>query len=147
MALWDTPFLFANEKEADAVLDGQLAEAARQAAGEGGRRPGGTGKTASRNPHNNKRLGQQPGRPGRHQAAGDAEQRLPRNLQDAGCQRDSAVFSELFTALETQAVDGQENPFNTILTSKFYEVQKYLTVIQSRYSPWVMLASKKWWTG
>ncbi len=55
--------------------------------------------------------------------------------------------SELFTALETQAVDGQENPFNTILTSKFYEVQKYLTVTNHVYSPWVMLASKKWWDG
>ena len=54
-------------------------------------------------------------------------------------------FSELFGALETKAVDGQENPFNTILSSKFYEVQKYLSVTNHVYSPWVMMASKKWW--
>ena len=53
-------------------------------------------------------------------------------------------FSELFSALETKAVDGQENPCNTILSSKFYEIQKYLTVTNHVYSPWIVLASKKW---
>lgn len=57
------------------------------------------------------------------------------------------AFSELFTALETNTVDGQENPFNTILSSKFYEVQKYLTVTNHVYSPWIVLVSKKWWDG
>jgi tripartite ATP-independent transporter DctP family solute receptor len=56
-------------------------------------------------------------------------------------------FSELFTALETKTVDGQENPFNTILSSKFYEVQKYLTVTNHVYSPWIVLVSKKYWDG
>jgi len=54
-------------------------------------------------------------------------------------------FSELFSALETKTVDGQENPYNTILSSKFYEVQKYLSVTNHVYSPWIMLVSKKWW--
>ncbi|MBC7955491.1 MAG: DctP family TRAP transporter solute-binding subunit, partial [Cytophagales bacterium] len=54
-------------------------------------------------------------------------------------------FSELFSALETKAVDGQENPFNTILSSKFYEVQKYLTVTNHVYSPWIVTVSKKFW--
>ncbi len=56
-------------------------------------------------------------------------------------------FSELFTALETNTVDGQENPYNTILSSKFYEVQKYLTVTNHVYSPWIVLVSKKYWDG
>jgi len=56
-------------------------------------------------------------------------------------------FSELFTALETHTVDGQENPYNTILSSKFYEVQKYLTVTNHVYSPWIVLVSKKYWDG
>ena len=50
-------------------------------------------------------------------------------------------------ALETKAVDGQENPFNTILSSKFYEVQKYLTVTNHVYSPWIVTVSKRWWDG
>jgi TRAP-type C4-dicarboxylate transport system substrate-binding protein len=56
-------------------------------------------------------------------------------------------FSELFSALETKTVDGQENPFNTILSSKFFEVQKYLTVTNHVYSPWIVLVSKKYWDG
>jgi TRAP-type C4-dicarboxylate transport system substrate-binding protein len=42
-------------------------------------------------------------------------------------------------------VDGQENPFNTILSSKFFEVQKYLSVTNHVYSPWIVTVSKKWW--
>ena len=55
------------------------------------------------------------------------------------------AFSELFTALETGAVDGQENPYSTIQSSKFYEVQKYLSQTHHVYSPWVMLISKPFW--
>ena len=44
-----------------------------------------------------------------------------------------------------KTVDGQENPFNTILSSRFYEVQKYLTLTNHVYSPWVVVVSKKWW--
>jgi TRAP-type C4-dicarboxylate transport system substrate-binding protein len=57
------------------------------------------------------------------------------------------AFSELFSALETKTVDGQENPYNTILSSKFYEVQKYVSVTNHVYSPWIVLVSKKWWDG
>jgi TRAP-type C4-dicarboxylate transport system substrate-binding protein len=56
-------------------------------------------------------------------------------------------FSKLFTALETGAVDGQENPFSTILSSRFYEAQKYLTITNHVYSRWVVLVSKSWWHG
>ena len=38
------------------------------------------------------------------------------------------TFSQLSTALETQAVDGQENPIPTIYARKFYEVQGVLTM-------------------
>jgi tripartite ATP-independent transporter DctP family solute receptor len=57
------------------------------------------------------------------------------------------AFGELYTALETKTVDGQENPYNTILSSKFYEVQKYLTISNHVYSPWIVTVSKKWWDG
>ena len=44
-------------------------------------------------------------------------------------------------------MDGQENPFNTILSSKFYEVQKYVSVTNHVYSPWIVFVSKKYWDG
>lgn len=54
-------------------------------------------------------------------------------------------FPELYTAMEQKAVDGQENPFSTILASKFAEVQKYLTITRHMYNPQAVIASKKFW--
>lgn len=55
------------------------------------------------------------------------------------------AFGEVFTALETGAVDGQENPLPLIQASRFYEVQKYLTMTRHAYSPTPVLISKKVW--
>jgi len=54
-------------------------------------------------------------------------------------------FTELYSAMEQKAVDGQENPAATILTSKFYEVQKHLVLSRHIYSTWALLMSKKTW--
>jgi TRAP-type C4-dicarboxylate transport system substrate-binding protein len=54
-------------------------------------------------------------------------------------------FTELFTALETKAVDGQENPFISVQVTKFYEVQKYASNTRHAYSPLLVLASKAFW--
>lgn len=54
------------------------------------------------------------------------------------------AFTELFTALEMGAVDGQENPTTLILNSKFYEAQKYLSLTQHAFTaaPLVTNAAK-----
>lgn len=57
------------------------------------------------------------------------------------------AFGEVFTALETGAVDGQENPLPLILATKFYEVQKHLTLTRHAYSPTPVLMSKQVWEG
>ena len=57
------------------------------------------------------------------------------------------AFGEVFTALETGAVDGQENPIPLIQATKFYEVQKYLTLTRHAYSPTPVLMSKSVWDG
>lgn len=55
------------------------------------------------------------------------------------------AFSEIYSALETKTVDAQENPFLNIKNMKFYEVQKYLTLTKHTYSPNMILFSKKIW--
>lgn len=55
------------------------------------------------------------------------------------------AFGEVFTALETGAVDGQENPIPLIQASKFHEVQDYLTLTRHAYSPLPVLMSKAVW--
>jgi tripartite ATP-independent transporter DctP family solute receptor len=54
-------------------------------------------------------------------------------------------FGELFTALQQGTVDGQENPLIIISTSKFAEVQKYLSLTGHFYAPAILLVSKDFW--
>ncbi len=56
-------------------------------------------------------------------------------------------FTELFTALQQGVVDGQENPVPIISTSRFYEVQDYLTLTGHFYSPAALLVSSQVFDG
>jgi len=54
-------------------------------------------------------------------------------------------FAELYGALESKAVDGQENPFSVILSNKFFEVQKYVSATNHVYAANIILVSKRFW--
>jgi TRAP-type transport system periplasmic protein len=54
-------------------------------------------------------------------------------------------FGELYTALETKTVDGQENPYSVILSNKFYEVQKYVSATNHNFTQNIIIVSKKFW--
>ncbi|WP_138514867.1 TRAP transporter substrate-binding protein [Rhodoferax bucti] len=145
MALWDTPFLISNAKEADALLDGPVGDKIRNKLQEKGLVGLVYWENGFRNLTNSKRA---------INKVEDLEGIKLRVMQNnvflnsfktLGANAVPMAFSELFSALETNTVDGQENPFNTILSSKFYEVQKYVTVTNHVYSPWIVLVSKKWW--
>lgn len=53
------------------------------------------------------------------------------------------AFSELFTALQQGTIDGQENPFIGVASAKLQEVQKYMTVTEHVYTPWVLMMNLK----
>ena len=145
MAVWDTPFLFANVKEADAVLDGPVGEKVKAKLEPKGMVGLVYWENGFRNLTNSKRP------VNKLEDMNDIKLRVMQNnvfldsFKALGANAVPLPFSELFTALETRAVDGQENPFNTVVSSKFYEVQKYLTVTNHVYSPWIVTVSKKWW--
>jgi tripartite ATP-independent transporter DctP family solute receptor len=145
MALWDAPFLFNNAAEADAVLDGPVGKKVIDKLPEKGLVGLVYWENGFRNLTNNTRP---------IAKADDLQGVKLRVMQNPvylesfkilGANPVPLPFSELFSALETKAVDGQENPYNTILSSKFYEVQKYVTASNHVYSPWIVMASKKWW--
>ena len=54
-------------------------------------------------------------------------------------------FGDVYTALETKTIDGQENPVSVILSAKFSEVQKYLSMTRHVYTGMLFLMSKKTW--
>ena len=54
-------------------------------------------------------------------------------------------FTEVFVALETRAIDAQENPLGHIETFKLNEVQKYVTVSRHVQTPTILAVSKRLW--
>lgn len=143
--VFDLPFLFDNEKVADAVLDGPEGTKLLDMLTDKGLIGLLYWENGFRNMTNS-----------RHeiQSAKDIEGVKLRVMQNQvalnvfnalGANAIPMQFTELFAALETKAVDGQENPLSTIQTSKFYEVQPYLTISNHVYTPFVLIVSKKWW--
>jgi tripartite ATP-independent transporter DctP family solute receptor len=66
-------------------------------------------------------------------------------FQAYGANPSPMKFSEVFTALQTGVMDGQENPFSQIVSAKFQEVQKYLSLTGHVYTPaYITVGAKKW---
>ncbi|MBP1155774.1 MULTISPECIES: TRAP transporter substrate-binding protein [unclassified Paenibacillus] len=66
-------------------------------------------------------------------------------LKAMGANSLGMAYSELYPALEQHVVDGQENPLTNINASKFYEVQKYLSMTGHQYSPVPFAVSEAFW--
>ncbi|WP_431286379.1 TRAP transporter substrate-binding protein [Roseateles chitinivorans] len=147
MALWDTPFLVNNVREADALLDGPVGDKVKAKLTDKGLIGLVYWENGFRNLTNSKHA------VNKLEDLNGIKLRVMQNnvfldsFKQLGANAVPLPYSELFTALETNAVDGQENPYNTILSAKFYEVQKYLTVTNHVYSPWIVTVSKKFWDG
>lgn len=68
-------------------------------------------------------------------------------FQAYGANPSPMKFSEVFTALQTGVMDGQENPFTQITSAKFQEVQKFISLTGHVYTPaYVTVGAKKWGT-
>jgi tripartite ATP-independent transporter DctP family solute receptor len=143
--VYDLPFVFGNEREADTILDGSFGKSLTAKLQDKGLVGLVYWENGFRNLTNTKRP------IAKVEDMHGIKLRVMQNpmyidmFKDFGANAVPLPFSELFTALETGTVDGQENPVNTIQSSKFYEVQKYLSLTKHVYSPWIVMASKKWW--
>lgn len=144
-AIWDLPFMFKEGAVADKVLDGEFGQSMLDGLEEHGLVGLVYWENGFRDLTNSKRPIKT------MEDLNGVKLRVMQNpmyldlFDRMGANAIPMAFSELFTALETGAVDGQENPYSTIQSSKFYEVQKYLSQTHHVYSPWVMLISKPFW--
>jgi len=66
-------------------------------------------------------------------------------FQAYGANPSPMKLSEVFVALQTGVMDGQENPLTQIYSAKFQEVQKYLSLSGHVYTPAYITAGKKRW--
>jgi len=144
-AIWDFPFLFANEKEADAVLDGPFGKKMHDKLEAKGLVGLGYWELGFRNITNSKRPINKV-----EDLAGLKLRVIPNPINIDWVKALDAnptplPFPEVYGALENKAIDGQENPFSVIAANKLFEVQKYLAITKHVYNPQSVLISKKTW--
>src|SRR5918993_5788515 len=143
--LFDLPFLFESGKEADAVVDGPFGQKLSETLPAKNLIPLGYWELGFRNVTNSRRPVTK---------LEDIQGLKVRVVQSPlyidlfntlGANAVPLPFPELYTALEQKTVDGQENPVTLIQTSKFFEVQKHLTLTRHTYNPQIVVFSKRVW--
>ncbi|WP_163648524.1 TRAP transporter substrate-binding protein [Modicisalibacter sp. 'Wilcox'] len=144
-ALFDLPFLFPTPEVADEVLDGEIGQQMLKDASTNGLVAIGWAENGYRQLTNSQHPVSSPE---------DLDGLKIRTMQNPihldiwrtlGANPTPMSFAELFTALEQGVVDGQENPWITIQSSKFNEVQDYATETNHVYTPFITLVSERFW--
>ena len=143
--VYDFPFMFANSKEADAVVDGPFGKKMHAKLEPRGLVGLTYWELGFRNITNSKRA---------ITKVEDIDGLKLRVIPNAinvdwvkalGANPTPLAFPEVYAALEQKAIDGQENPVTVIAANKFFEVQKYVTLTNHQYNPQSVLMSKKFW--
>jgi tripartite ATP-independent transporter DctP family solute receptor len=145
LAIFDFPFLFANEKESDALVEGPVGQKLH-----GYLQPKGLvglsyWELGYRHITNSKRPLTKV-----EDIEGLKLRVIPNPINVAwvkalGANPTPLPFPELYAALEQKAIDGQENPVSVIASSKFWEVQKHMALTNHQYNPQSVIFSKKIW--
>jgi len=143
--LLDFPFLFSNPRQADAMVDGPLGKALSAKLADKGIIVLGFFDLGFRNVTNSKR----PITKG-EDLDGLKLRVIPNPVFIETFKTFKAnpvpmPFAELYGALESKAVDGQENPYAVILSSKLYEVNKYVSETNHVYATNPVQISKRFW--
>ncbi len=144
-AVFDLPFIFANVKEADAVVDGSFGKKMHAKLEEKGIVGLAYWELGFRNITNSKRPLTKV-----EDIAGLKLRVIPNAINVDWVKALDAnptplPFPEVYAALEQKAIDGQENPVTVINANKLYEVQKYLALTNHQYNPQSVMISKKFW--
>ncbi|MTI18117.1 DctP family TRAP transporter solute-binding subunit [Rhodobacteraceae bacterium RKSG542] len=135
IALFDLPFLFKNRDHAYAALDGEIGDAILAKLEPLGLKGLSWPENGFRNMTNNRgpitKVEDLSGLVMR------TNNSVPLNamFENLGANPQPMPYSELYTALETGVVTAQEHPINVTYSSKYYEVQKYLTIVEHSYTP------------
>jgi tripartite ATP-independent transporter DctP family solute receptor len=145
LAIFDIPFLFDNEKVADAVLDGVIGQKISAMMPAQGLINLAWAENGFRHLTNSVRPVSSPA---------DLKGMKVRTMENAfhlaawralGANPTPMSWAEVFTALQQKAIDGQENPVPNFYTAKIQEVNKYISTTGHIYSPFMFLFSKKVW--
>lgn len=143
--VFDLPFIFSNREQAWKTLDGPLGEEMLEKLSEKGMVGLSYFEVGFRNFTNGKESIYTPS---------DVEGKkfrtmeTPVHVRSIGFWGGNAVsmpIGEVYTALQTGTIDGQENPLSIILSQKLYEVQRYISISEHFYTGAPLLISKMLW--
>ena len=145
LAVFDFPFLFANEKESDALVDGPVGRKLHAKLEEKGLVGLSYWELGYRHITNSKRPLNKV-----EDIEGLKLRVIPNPInvdwvKALGANPTPLPFPEVYAALEQKAIDGQENPVSVIASNKFWEVQKHITLTNHQYNPQSVIFSKKVW--
>jgi len=138
----DIPFLFRDKAHARGVLDGPIGQDMLKAFDSKGFKALAWGENGFRHMTNSKRAVNTP------EDLKGLKMRTMENPVHVAAYKGFGIittpmaFPEVFTALQQGTVDGQENPLSVIMSAKFDQVQKHLTLTGHVYSPCIFLMNK-----
>ena len=141
----DVPFLFRDKAHARAVLDGPIGQELLTKFDSKGMKALAWAENGFRHMTNSKRAVNAP------EDLKGLKMRTMENpvhiaaYKGFGIITTPMAFPEVFTALQQGTVDGQENPLSVIISAKFDQVQKHLSLTGHVYSPCVLLMNKGAW--
>src|SRR4051812_9792418 len=72
---------------------------------------------------------------------------LEEQFKTLGANPQKMAFSEVYQALQTGVVDGQENTWSNIYSQKFFEVQKTIAETNHGVIDYMVVTNSKWWDG
>jgi C4-dicarboxylate-binding protein DctP len=143
--VFDLPFLFKDRDAAFKATNGKLAEILNQHLEKQGLRTLGYWDGGFKHLTNSKHTIKKPDDLDGLKMRVSQSPLLISQFQAMGAGGVSVDFAELYTALQTKTVDGQENPLSNIVSKKFYEVQEYLTLSAHGYMGYPLLISEKFY--
>lgn len=141
----ESPYVFLNEEQADKVLDGDLGKIFLDGLKVKGLIGLAFWESGFREISNNIRPIRAPGDLSGVKLRVQQNQLHIQYFRSLGANPTPLAFTEIYNALATKVVDGQENPFSLIATNKFYEQQKYVSKTDHVYSAVPVFFSEKKW--
>lgn len=143
--LWDVPFIFRDNEHLHKVMDGEVGQILKDKIAQKGFIALDYWDSGFKQFSTNKNPIVLPSDAKGQKIRIMSSKVLEEQMKAIGANPQNINFSEVYSALQTGVVDGAENPLSNLYNSRFYEVQKSITMTNHGYLGYLVVASEKFW--